>query len=194
MAGFRQFGLMGLMVAVTGGLAYFLGSQAGQALNDRSANKLKESRSSMQYSLLTKMKNVEIGSRIEDYQFENLSGELQSLRSLVHGRTVIAFIEPDCPACMEEVGRIGALAEDSVCAQRFVFVSSGSPFQLMQVRQQLRIMSPLLYDHKDMFASRVKIATYPTNVIVDENLEIKEVIPGQLTDSEIETVCQRDLK
>ncbi|HWR83836.1 MAG TPA: TlpA disulfide reductase family protein [Candidatus Deferrimicrobium sp.] len=185
MPGFKTVALVVLIGTTTVVVAFRFGSLTGQALSERDQRRQRESRDAMRRSVLAQMVNVDVGTRIEDFYFEDLNGALVKLSSLVHGRTVIAFVEPDCPACLEEIELVQGLASDSARARKLVFVSSSSPFHLISLRNEYDIISPLLYDHKGMFASQFKVSTYPTNIIIDENLVIERVVPGPLSAEEI---------
>jgi peroxiredoxin len=168
--------------------AAFLGSKVGDAVNQRKLKKFEATRQKVNESILSKMENVEAGNRIADCYFEDLNRNSLRLSDVIAGRTAIIFMEPDCPACIQEIEEIRRVIKDFSEYRHFVFVSSVNPLHLIDLRDEYNIPSPILYDHKDVFSSRFKVYTYPFNMIVNERLEVEEVIPGRLSEGKIKEI------
>jgi peroxiredoxin len=190
----KKIALYTLTVLVTVVAALFLGSKVGDAINQRKLKKFEADRAKMKQAVLAKMENVGLGNRVGDHYFEDLNRNLVRLSDVITDKTVIIFIEPDCPACIDEIEQIQRVVKDSSESRHFIFVSSGNPLHLIVLRDEYKIQSPILYDHKDEFSSWFKVSTYPFNMIVNERLEIEDVIPAQLAQDKIEEIINSDEK
>jgi len=188
----RKIGVYALTVVCTITLALLLGIKVGDAINARKLERFKERRLDSNRTILAKMENIEPGSRVENYHFQNLDGDLVGLRDVMQGKTLIVFLEPDCPGCLAQIERIQGLLKERSDHQRFVFISSGNPFDLLDLREEYDIRSPILYDHGGAFSSRFKVSIYPFNLFVSERLEIEQVVPGQLTEDEIIEIMESE--
>ena len=166
-----------------------LGGGAGTAISwflrgQQEADRL-EVRKRMTDQILNKMKTLEVGNTLRDHMFEDLEENKVPLSSMIHGNTMISIISPSCPSCIDELNQLKHTVHDSSDFKYFVFISSGNPRFLRDVRDSTNVPSLFLYDHRAEYLSIYNITTYPFNITVDSNLVVRNITSGAFLDDEI---------
>ena len=137
---------------------------------------------------LAKIAHLCPGFVVPDAQLETLQFEPTLLSDYVRDGTVLAFIEPGCEACMEEMSLLGQTLVDSSSFAKIVFISAGNPRELMDIAKDHATSSTILYDHKRAYCSELGIITFPFHLVVDSNLVVKEAIRGRLGEERIKNL------
>ncbi len=175
--------LFGVIISVLiVSVAYVVGTEAGEYFQKQ---KRLEKRSGNTQSILSQMNDLKVGDKLQDYAFENLKFESVMLRPLVQQKTILFFIEPNCPACIEDMERLSTLVKTQQGASRFIIISSGNPRHLMDLRDDYALKSPILYDHERGYSSIFGVFTYPFHIVIDKEMRVIEVIASQLEDEDI---------
>jgi len=176
-----------LAVAITIGLAYFLGSQVGDhiATQQAEANFL-DQRSSDTKEIVAQANNVTPGNILPDHVFERMSGEQVALYDLLRVRTPIAFFSSGCPACTKLVERIVSVATDPRDMEGFLLITDTDLQQLTAFCEQHGFKGTVLIDRKmDFMKSIFTEVLIPTIIVVDSAAVIQDVFVGGLTEEEI---------
>ncbi|KAA3636230.1 MAG: hypothetical protein DWP97_03150 [Calditrichaeota bacterium] len=164
-------------------IAYFVGIKAGTYFKEK---ELFSNRKQNTRHILAKMDNLKIGITIPNYTFEDLSFQLVELQTIItQSKTMLIFIEPSCHTCIEDLERLSKIIESEDDAAHFIIISSGNPRHLMDIRANLDIKIPILYDHEQGYSSIFGVFTFPFHIVIDEKRIVKNIISGQLTDKEI---------
>lgn len=184
--------LVVLLGASTAALAYYLGGKTGSLIADRRTEQaLREKRTSDTAALLALSQNLAIGKRLPDHRFQTLSGDSVNLLDLLRKKTVVAIISAGCQACLGQVGDVLAASGDGRDVESFVFVASGDVDRLTTLRDGAGLRSPVLLDAEAEFQRRLfAVGVYPTNIIVDREGVVEDIVVGRLTESEIRGVME----
>jgi peroxiredoxin len=142
---------------------------------------------------LNRMQTLNIGDTLPDVRLEDLSGRSIDLASVIkHRRTAIAFVLPDCDACLFEMQRILKLSPDSIAQQHWVLVSSSNPRTLNDLKVERGLAMPVLYDHQNRLASRLRINSFPFNIVVDSQRVIISIFSGALLDDQVSQIASEN--
>lgn len=172
-----------LVVFVSVTLAYVLGSLAAEWYYN---NKRAQQADDLRETVLAKIEHLKPGFVMPDWRLETLEFELTQLSDHIGARTVLAFIEPGCESCMDEMEQLGKTLSDSASFARILFVSAGNPRELMDIGHTYGLHSTILYDHERAFCSQLGILIYPFHLVVDSELVVSQVIRGRLGEENIE--------
>lgn len=170
-----------VVVVVTIAVALVLGVSAAKYLN-------KKHRADVHRAVIEKMDDLKVGDKLPDWTFENLKFEPEKLSGHISGPTMLIFIQPNCPGCLDDMDRLSAIISDSALCGRVVFISGDNPRELMDVRDQFNIRSAILYDHERSFAWQLGINTFPFHIIVDNDRTVLRMIPATLSEEEISEI------
>lgn len=176
---FKKAGLVVLLIVSVVSLAYIIGVEGAQYY---SKIKSKEKREIRKEQILKKS-NLELGGQLPDYGFEDLAFKEVKLSTLISGNTIIFFISPDCHSCLEDIEHLQKTITDKDIWNHFIFISSGNPRKLIDLFNEDNRLQ-ILYDHEGFYYQMVGIETYPTHVLIDDQMKIKNLIPGPLSDTD----------
>lgn len=171
-----------ILTIITAGAAYFIGVEASQYYHEE---KIIENRTQWTEQILEQMPDLRIGDKLPDFQFENLDFESVSLSSVIKGKTVLAIIDPNCHSCIEDIEILIKTAKTDEAFSRFVFISSGNPRYLMDLRDEYNLKSPILYDHERMLMNQFQIKMFPFHIVINKDMIIEEVIAGKMVEDDI---------
>ena len=176
-----------LAVAVTIGLAYFLGSRVGGSIATRQAEaNFLEQRESDTKEIVAQARNLTLGARLPDHLFETMSGEQVALYDLLRVKTPIAFFSSGCPACTKLVERIVSMATDPQDMEGFLLITDTDLQQLAAFCEQHGFEGTILIDKKmDFMRSIFKEVLIPTIIVLDSTAAVENVFVGGLTEEEI---------
>lgn len=176
---FKKAGLVVLLVTAVVSLAYIIGVEGAQYYS--------KSQKYQKKKLLTEQilekSNLEINGQLPDFSFEDLSFNEVKLSTLISDNSIIFFISPDCHSCLEDIEHLQKTITDDNIWNRFIFISSGNPRKLIDLYNEDNRLQ-ILYDHEGFYYQMVGIETYPTHVLIDAQMRIKNLIPGPLSDTD----------
>lgn len=182
---FKRVGFAILLVSLTVCAAFILGTQAGNYANSQKTDKYVERRDEKRAEILKQMGTVQVGDILPNPVFIDLDGDEVHLQDIVDERTIVMYFEPDCQVCEDEIETIVQQVSGEQESRRFVLISAGDPARLMKLRDDYGLRSPILYDEDGFFAKRLKVFTFPFNLVVDKHLVIVDILTGGLTPDEV---------
>lgn len=178
---FKRF--LGFVIAIViVAIAFIIGIEAGKYYQKQ---KLISQRNANRESILSQMHDLKIGKSLPNYSFEDLSFQPVKLQSLVKQKTILMFIEPDCPSCIEDIERLSKNFQTEYINSHIIIISDGNPRQLMDLRDEYNLRMPILYDHNSRYTSIFGIFTYPFHIVTNKNLVVCNIITGQLVEEDI---------
>ena len=181
--------LFGFVVAIaTVTLAYYAGVEASNYFQKQN---ILNQRNSNNKSILSQMNDLKIGDTTPNYSFEDLSFQPIMLQPLVSKKTVLIFIEPDCPSCVEDIERLSKIIQDESDASHFIIISSGNPRHLIDLRNEYNLSMPILYDHDRGYSSIFGVFTYPFHIVIDESMQVLDIITGPLVENDIRDIIKK---
>ncbi len=185
-----HFKILPWIFIVVGALAlgWFGGKLISDALNKKTEAALQQHRVELRDEILAGMNTLNIGDTLEDSEFDDLDGRTYRLSSLVHssGGAIIGVISPDCMVCDEEVTGLTTLIPDSSVRNRIVFLSGGDVQRLENLRRISGLSNLFLCDRRSVWLSRYKVNTFPFNLVVDDDLTVRRVIPAALLPDDVD--------
>ncbi len=132
------------------------------------------------------MQTLTVGAVLPDAQLEDLAAHPVQLTSKIrHKRTVVSFLQPECASCLAQIRQIVNLVSDSAEQQHWILVSSANPRVLEELITVEKLTSPILYDHRGVYAQQIRIISYPFNVVIDDQSRIVSISAGALSDEEV---------
>ncbi len=158
-------------------VAYVVGTEAGNYFQKQ---KRLGGREQSLENILSEMNDLKVGDKLPDFAFENLAFESVMLRPLVQDTTILSFIQPGCPSCIQDMERLSSIVKTKESASRFIIISSGNPRHLMDLRDDYSLLSPILYDHEKGYSSIFSVFTYPFHIVIDKEMQVLEIIASQL--------------
>lgn len=174
-------------------LALFFGAVAGSFIGKRITKqnelKLLQHRQEITEHLLTAMQTVEIGAKLPDHWFETLKEEPVLLSDVLKPGSIISVIHPDCGGCLEEIRNLTENVRDTAVLNGIVFISSGNPRILKEIVELTDLRCIVLYDHRAKWLGQFDISTFPFNIVVQEDLVIKDVYAGAFMDSDLKRLA-----
>jgi len=130
-------------------------------------------------------------ARAPEFELKDLSGG-RFLSSSLRGKVLLLnFWAPWCPACIEELPSLQALARDKILKARgFEVVAVSVDQSLSDAKSLLRKKAPdlfVLIDGNKAVARQFKVFSLPTTLLIDKNGRIVEKFFGEYdwTDKEI---------
>lgn len=177
------YGIILTIVVVS--VAYIAGTEAGEYFQEKKISQTTEQvKKDITESILSQMNDLKIGDKLPDYSFETLAFEPIMLSSLIHDKTILFFIQPDCPSCIYDIAKLSSFVKTQRDASRFIIISSGNPRHLMDLRDDYSLTSTILYDHERGYSSIFGIFTYPFHIVIDKDMRVLEIIASPLEDSD----------
>jgi len=175
-----------------GATAYVGGKSVGEFLSDKHSHALIRERAERSVAVARSHFRLAVGDTPPNTAFESLEATPISLHAMLiqaGGNPVyIVAIQPTCESCLEEMARI---AESQTRFDRigpFVFVSSGNPRLLSDLRDSLKLQNQFVYDHRRRFLSEFDIDVYPTTFVVGLDSRIVDIRVGDLLPFEIDSI------
>jgi len=120
-----------------------------------------------------------------------LEGNHVELEKVVISPTFMTYFLADCHSCLEQLAFLSGQSQFIEPGLLFILVSHSNPFELKELKSRYKIEFPILYDHWNQFGSNLKIDTYPFNILVDSGLVVREIIPGELLESDYWEVIKK---
>lgn len=173
-----------VIVLVTIFLAYFLGNAAARLSSGDQSRDLEDVQEQL---LLSQMRFVNPGDTIADLELSDLNGEKTLLSRHVSGKSMLVFFEPDCPACEKQMQVILKSATEPEELARFVFITSGN--YTISYLKEFFGSGPhslnLVVDPEDSLARRLRVRSFPFNLVVNEGLVVVKPQPRPLLESDV---------
>jgi peroxiredoxin len=182
-----RVGLAVVISVATVAVAYFLGVKAGNLVN---AHRFRESREKTTEALLNRMQTLRVGDTLSDHTFEDLKQQRTRLTDMVHGRTLLMFLSPDCSMCLDELENLRNAIADSSDFRHFVLISPDDRLDLLRAQELYDIPCPILWDRDNTYAGNLQINAQPFNVVVSGSLEIERLAAGPLSEKELREIVE----
>lgn len=170
-----------VVVIITIAVAYVVGVNAGKLFSQKR-------RAEVHRSIVEKMDDMKIGDKLPDWTFENLTFQPERLSDHLYGKTLLIFVQPNCPGCLEDIERLSSIVTDSLLSRKVVFISGDNPRELMDLRDDFKLQSTILYDHERAYSWQLGVSTFPFHIVVGPDLVIERIIPATLIAEEIEEI------
>ena len=183
------------VIAITIGLAYVLGGEAGQYIAQyRAEREYLQQRDKDSEQQLANANRTIIGEKLPEDEFKDVSGNTVRLSELLRRKTVVSFMSSNCQGCMTQAEQIASLARDSVDFAGFIVISLSDVDDLISFKREYGLKCPVLHENGEYVMRFFNNYLTPTSLIVNRDGVVEKLIAGHLTDSEIEDVmdCNRD--
>lgn len=173
-----------LVIAV----AYIFGVEAGQFIKSSKESGYKSLRAKETPIILKKMNSVNIGDKLPNYYFYDIDGNFVELKQIINSKTLFVFFSHDCSACMDELELLNKMTSDSLVSLKLVLISDSNPFDLMRLKKHMGLPFQIIYDHGRIYNAVTRVASTPFNFIVNSDLSIEAIYPGQLFETDIQQI------
>ena len=130
---------------------------------------------------------LEIGDTIVDSDFETLDFKKIRLGDVLQDTTLLIFFEPECYVCIEDIENLIDSHSNSI-VKNVIFISSGNPRLIMDIRDDYDLKYTILYDHEGYYTSNLGITSYPFHLVVNNKYTISEIIAGKLISDDIKRI------
>ncbi len=175
-----------LIIGAAVATAYWGGKTTSQVLTKPDHQALLERREQNTKDILKEMESIQEGDTLPDYEFfETLESETVRLSSLVTRPTWLIFVQPDCPACLEELDHLQTYIEKGSKFEVIV-ISNSNPLDLIDLQKHYQLKSLILHDRNSTYIDVIKVFTFPFNVLIDSNLVIAKIVADQLKSTNFE--------
>jgi hypothetical protein len=165
-------------VIATAGLATVTGNYLGSAYSSRKA---RAERELITRDALKRIQAVEVGKRLPNHVFHDLSMNEVGLASLISGPKVISIISPTCGACEFQLEELSRYLPEDFQRNSVVVISPYHPPKLKMLRDSLNLKAPILFDYGSIYIDSLMINAFPFNIMVDSNLIITDIIVGPIS-------------
>jgi peroxiredoxin len=115
------------------------------------------------------------GDRVPDAIFEDHRGDEMALHRLQGQRVMLNFWQPWSAPCRRELDRLRTLHESGRDAPVIIAFQGGPKADLDEVRKQLRLSYPLVYDADHAIARLYGVRCWPTTITVDTGGRVEHV-------------------
>lgn len=133
---------------------------------------------------------------LEDIKFKDLNNKTVTLSSYKDKKVYVKLWASWCPVCLAGLPEIDELSREKNDFHVITIVSPGnkgekSTKKFIEWYKGLEYKNvTVLLDESGEVIKRVKLRGYPTNVILNEKLEITKVLPGHLNKELIKKVVK----
>lgn len=168
-----------IVVAVT---AYFLGRGTAEVVANR---KTRQMRSELTAAVLEKMgTGLAVGGQLPDGEFEDLDGVRVRVGELACDKTLIVYMESQCGHCINQIKTMSRYFVGGIrpCG---IIVSNITADGFREFIDEYGIDCQLLCDINGQYKDALQIMSFPSNFIVDRNLQILDVVMEELSEDEI---------
>ena len=169
-------------------IAYVLGVEAGDYLNERKRSQRRIEGPRRAAYTLERMGTVSIGDTLPNFQVEDIDGNWHTLKDLVVDYTVLTFIRPECDGCLLEMEQLQSSALMDVEFKYFLFISTANPLHTAQLRDKYGINSVFLYDNESAITRALNVMSYPFSLHLDRSLVITGVTDTWIDIREVERI------
>lgn len=182
-----------LGVALAGGSGVLLALALGSAIRAQRPSvdeARKEEQRRQTAEILEEMNTIAVGDRLPDHLLMDPEQNPLPLSEMVDRKTLIIFFEPSCGGCRYEMQELSRVLPKLPQSPPLVMISAADREQIEEVRFEFQFPHPILHDEDAALTQSLRILAYPFNVIVDENMVIRDVIAGALPEEELLAILQ----
>lgn len=169
-------------------LAYVLGVEAGNYLNQGELDKARQEGDRMTAGILEQMGTLAVGDKLEDFAFQDIDGNTLTLSMVATERCLISYMMPDCGGCLTEIAQIEDAVGKNEDFRYFIFISPADPEILSDVRTEHELGCIFLHDEESRFGGRYGIYTFPFSMVVNKDLEILKFYGGSMFAEDFESI------
>ena len=141
---------------------------------------------------LLSLGSISFGNTLQGVQLKDINNKPVSLNKYKGKKIYIKMWASWCPICLSGLSEINSLSADK--SKNFTVITIASPGQkgekptakFIQWYKGLNYKNiTVLLDEKGEVLKRAKVLGYPSNIILDGNLNIVKTFPGHLTAAQI---------
>jgi len=135
---------------------------------------------------------ISFGNTLQGVQLKDINNKPVSLNKYKGKKIYIKMWASWCPICLSGLSEINSLSADK--SKNFTVITIASPGQkgekptakFIQWYKGLNYKNiTVLLDEKGEVLKRAKVLGYPSNIVLDGNLNIVKTLPGHLTATQI---------
>ncbi|MDZ4724425.1 MAG: redoxin domain-containing protein [candidate division Zixibacteria bacterium] len=181
--------LVATVVTIVAG--YFIGNEVDRYRSQRRTAELREKAGSHEVQILARMKTIEIGAPLSDFDVTLIDGTRTTLLALVDQSKLITYFEYGCDACVAELSELGQALQDGLPKESVILISYDDPSTLERLRKEFGLDCPIVWDSGSILNEALNIYSYPFNIVVNDSGRIEEVIINQLHKEDFEDMANK---
>jgi len=162
-------------IVITISIGYIIGVRAGNYFSEEKQTEIRAKGVKQTREVLETMGSLKVGTTLTDYSFDGVDGKNYKLSELVSNRSLICYIQTDCPSCLTELNGIVEAVKNDTDFKYFIIISDASVEDLRELRDNFRLKCPLLHDSNRGFGEAYKIFSFPFSLVVNSELQVEEI-------------------